>query len=149
MTTGAPLYLVSACASAEEFVAAFRRYADRAGLFVPIADPLLQGRRGRIAVTLNDGRIVLEGEVEVATSSARPSPLYGRVGMTLKFVEPDVPTKTTLAELEKARLAMKPPPLSVAVLPPSPGAPSVPPSLGFAGSLAKVPQVGVTDVPRS
>ncbi|MEO8845088.1 MAG: PEGA domain-containing protein [Kofleriaceae bacterium] len=120
MTTGAPLYLVSACASAEEFVAAFRRYADRAGLFVPIADPLPQGRRGRIAVTLNDGRIVLEGEVEVATSSTRPSPLYGRVGMTLKFVEPDAATKTTLLELEKARLAMKPPPLSVA--PRSPGA---------------------------
>ena len=126
MTTGAPLYLVSACASAEEFVAAFRRYADRAGLFVPIADPLPQGRRGRIAVTLSDGRIVLEGEVEVATSSARPSPLYGRVGMTLKFVEPDVPTKTTLAELEKARLAMKPPPLSVAPRSPSGDVPAQP-----------------------
>jgi PEGA domain len=126
VTTGAPLYLVSACASAEEFVAAFRRYADRAGLFVPIADPLPQGRRGRIAVTLSDGRIVLEGEIEVATSSARPSPLYGRVGMTLKFVEPDAPTKTTLAELEKARLAMKPPPLSVAPRSPSTDVPAQP-----------------------
>ncbi|HET9990828.1 MAG TPA: hypothetical protein VFQ65_19995, partial [Kofleriaceae bacterium] len=95
MTTGAALYLVSACASAEEFVAAFRRYADRAGLFVPIAEPLPQGRRGRIALTLKDGRILLEGEVEIAAASARPSPLYGRVGMTLKFVEPDGPTKTT------------------------------------------------------
>ena len=113
MTTGAPLYLVSACASAEEFVAAFRRYADRTGLFVPIAEPLSQGRRGRIALTLKDGRVLLEGEVEVAVSSARPSPLYGRVGMTLKFVEPDDATKTSLTELEKARLAMKPPPLSV------------------------------------
>jgi len=113
VTTGAPLYLVSACASAEEFVAAFRRYADRTGLFVPIADPLPQGRRGRIAIALKDGRIVLEGEVEIAASSARPSPLYGRVGMTLKFVEPDDPTKTTLGELEKARLAMKPAPLTV------------------------------------
>ena len=113
MTTGAPLYLVSACASAEEFVAAFRRYADRTGLFVPIADPFAQGRRGRIALTLKDGRILLEGNVEVVTSSVRPSPLYGRVGMTLKFVDPDDTTKTALAELEKARLAMRPPPLSV------------------------------------
>jgi hypothetical protein len=114
VTTGAPLYLVSACASAEEFVAAFRRYADRTGLFVPIAEPFPQGRRGRIAIALKDGRIVLEGEIEIVGSSARPSPLYGRVGMTLKFVEPDAPTKTTLGELEKARLAMKPAPLSVA-----------------------------------
>ncbi len=114
MTTGAPLYLVSACASADEFVAAFRRYADRSGLFVPIAEPLPAGRRGRIALALADGRIVLEGEAEITTSSPRPSPLYGRVGMTLKFVEPDEPTKRTLTELEKARLAMRPPPLSVA-----------------------------------
>ncbi|MEO6774219.1 MAG: PEGA domain-containing protein [Kofleriaceae bacterium] len=115
MTTGAaPLYLVSACASAEEFVAAFRRYADRTGLFVPIAEPLPSGRRGHVAITLKDGRIVLEGEVEVAASSPRPSPLYGRIGMTLKFVEPDAPTRTALGELERARLAMKPLPLSVA-----------------------------------
>ena len=39
VTTGAPIFLVSACASAEEFVAAFRRYADRTGLFIPIAEP--------------------------------------------------------------------------------------------------------------
>ena len=41
--------------------------------------------------------------------------LYGRVGMTVKFLEPDEPSKMVLGELEKARLAMKPP------------APSVPP----------------------
>jgi PEGA domain len=112
VTTGAPLYLVSACGSAEEFVAAFRRYADRGGLFVPIADPLPAGKRGRVALALTDGRIILEGEIEVSSSWPRPSPLYGRIGMTLKFVAPDDATKTTLTELEKARLAMKPPPLT-------------------------------------
>ena len=112
MTTGAPLYLVSACGSAEEFVAAFRRYADRGGLFVPIADPLPAGKHGRVALALSDGRIILEGEIEVSASWPRPSPLYGRIGMTLKFVAPDDATKTTLTELEKARLAMKPPPLT-------------------------------------
>ena len=40
MTTGSTIYLVSACASGEEFVAAFRRYADKNGLFVPIGEPL-------------------------------------------------------------------------------------------------------------
>jgi hypothetical protein len=148
VTTGAPLYLVSACASAEEFVAAFRRYADRSGLFVPIAEPLLQGRRGRIALVLKDGRIVLEGEVEIAVSNTRPSPLYGRVGMTLKFVEPDAPTKTILGELEKARLAMKPPPLSI---PPRAGdvpaqpRPTVPPTGGridAANALAECVAIG-------
>jgi len=113
VTTGVPLYLVSACASAEDFVAAFRRYADRAGLFVPIADPLPQGRRGRIAVMLKDGRVMLEGEVEIASSSTKPAPVHGRVGMTLRFIEPDEPSKTVLAELEKARLAMKPQPSSI------------------------------------
>src|SRR4051812_9796267 len=52
--TGAPIYLVSACTSGEEFVAAFRRYADKTGLFVPIGEPLPAGSRSRFAVTLRD-----------------------------------------------------------------------------------------------
>jgi hypothetical protein len=112
VTTGASLYLVSACQTADEFVAAFRRYADRSGLFIPIAEPLAPGVRGHIAIALTDGSIVLEGEAEVAQSSTRPSPLHGRIGMTLRFVEPDAATKTTLTELERARLAMKPAPLT-------------------------------------
>ncbi|MEO8551715.1 MAG: hypothetical protein ABI678_17180, partial [Kofleriaceae bacterium] len=115
---------------------------------MPIAEPLLQGRRGRIALVLKDGRIVLEGEVEIAVSNSRPSPLYGRVGMTLKFVEPDAPTKTILGELEKARLAMKPPPLSI---PPRAGdvpaqpRPIVPPTGGridAANALAECVAIG-------
>ena len=55
MSTGDPIYLVSACTSGEEFVAAFRRYADRNGLFIPMADPIPAGRRGLFALTLKDG----------------------------------------------------------------------------------------------
>ena len=118
MTTGAPIYLVSACASGEEFVSAFRRYADRNGVvFIPISQPLPPGKKGRFALTLKDGGVMVEGEAEVVSSAKTPSVLYGRVGMTLKFTEPDEPSKTLLSELEKARLAMKPAPPSVAPRP--------------------------------
>jgi PEGA domain len=113
VTTGAPIYLVSACASGEEFVAAFRRYADKNGLFIPIAAPIPAGRRGRFAVTLKDGGVMIEGEADIVSSAATPSVLHGRVGMTLRFVEPDIKSKTVLIELEQARLAMKPQPPSV------------------------------------
>src|ERR1043165_3730791 len=116
---GAPIYLVSACASGEEFVAAFRRYADKHGLFVPIADPLASGRRGRFAVTLRDGGGMIEGEADIVSSARAASVLQGRVGMTLKFVAPDDASKTMLGELEKARLSMRPPPPSVAPRPAS------------------------------
>ncbi len=118
MTTGAPIYLVSACASGEEFVAAFRRYADRNGVvFVPISDPLPPGRKGRFALTLKDGGVMVEGDAEVVSSARTPSVLYGRVGMTLKFTGPDEPSKTTLSELEKARLALKVSPPTIAPRP--------------------------------
>jgi hypothetical protein len=107
VTTGPPLYLVSACGSAEEFVAAFRRYADRTGLFIPATAPLPAGRRGRIALTLKDGGVMIEGEAEILQSSAKPTVLHGRPGMTVKFIEPDEASKTVIGELEKARLAMK------------------------------------------
>jgi len=113
VTTGALIYLVSACASGEEFVAAFRRYADKNGLFVPIAAPIPAGRRGRFAVTLKDGGVMIEGEADIVSSATTPSVLHGRVGMTLRFVEPDIKSKTVLVELEQARLAMKPQPPSV------------------------------------
>lgn len=117
--TGGPIYLVSSCSSGEEFVAAFRRYADRHGLFVPIAEPIPAGRRGRFAVALARGGVMIEGEAEVVSSSPSPSVLHGRVGMTLRFVDPDPASRTVLAELEKARLAMRPQPPSV---PPRPAA---------------------------
>ena len=104
---GAPIYLISACASAEEFVAAFRRYADRGSLFVPIAEPLPPGRRGRVAVALRDGGVMLEGEVEITSSSKQASILHGRIGMTIRFVEPDDSSRTLLTELDKARVAIR------------------------------------------
>src|SRR5215813_5481191 len=116
---GAPIYLVSACTSGEEFVAAFRRYADKNGLFIPIGEPLPPGGRHRFALTLRDGGVMIEGEAEIVSSARAPSVLHGRVGMTLKFVEPDDASRTMLSELERARLAMKPPPPS---MPPRPAA---------------------------
>ncbi|HET9620453.1 MAG TPA: hypothetical protein VFP84_03725, partial [Kofleriaceae bacterium] len=115
--TGAPIYLVSACASGEEFVAAFRRYADKNGLFVPIGEPLPVGARARFAVTLHDGGVMIEGDAEITSSSRTPSALHGRVGMMVRFLAPDAPSKVLLDELVKARLAMKPSPPSVAPRP--------------------------------
>lgn len=117
VSTGAPIYLVSACANGEEFVAAFRRYADKTGLFVPMAEPLPSGRKGRFAVTLRDGGVMLEGEAEIVSSAKTPSVLHGRAGMTIRFIEPDDTSKTVLVELERARLAMKPPAPSVSPRP--------------------------------
>ncbi|HWU87102.1 MAG TPA: hypothetical protein VN253_07495, partial [Kofleriaceae bacterium] len=94
-------------------MAAFRRYADRSGLFIPMAEPIAAGRRGRFALALKDGGVMIEGEAEVVSSSRTPSVIHGRVGMTVRFVELDEPSKTVLVELEKARLAMRPPPPSV------------------------------------
>jgi hypothetical protein len=148
VSAGVPLYLVSACGTAEEFVAAFRRYADRTGLFVPVAEPLPAGRRGRIALALKDGGVMIEGEAEVVASSARPSGIHARVGMTLKWVEPDEPSKTVIAELEKARLAMKPAPPTVPPRPADiPAAPRpVPPAPGgridAANALAECVLIG-------
>src|ERR1041385_6885679 len=107
---GAPIYLVSACTSGEEFIAAFRRYADKNGLFIPIADPLPLGARHRFAVTLRDGGVMVEGVAEIVSWARIGSVLHGRVGMTLRFVDPDDASRTTLGELERARLSMKPPP---------------------------------------
>ncbi len=148
MTTGAPLYLVSACGSAEEFVAAFRRYADRTGLFVPSASPLPAGRRGRLALTLKDGGGRIEGEAEILQSSTRPTVLHGRPGMTVKFIEPDEPSKQVIGDLEKARLALKPAPPTMgprpAVIPaePRPVPPTPSGRIDAANALAECIVIG-------
>ena len=144
----APLYLVSACSSAEEFVAAFRRYADRTGIFVPMAEPLPAGKTGRLALTLKDGGVMIEGEAQVITSSPKPQGLHGRAGMTVKFVEPDDLSKTVIGELEKARLAMKPAPPSVPPRPaqvpaePRPVPPPVGGRIDASNALAECVAVG-------
>lgn len=148
MTAGATLYLVSACGSVEEFVAAFRRYADRTGLFIPSAAPLPAGRRGRLALTLKDGGVMIEGDAEVVQSSVKPTVLYGRPGMTIKFTGPDEVSKIVIGELEKARLAMKPVPPSVPPRPadvPAEPRPTVPPIGGridAANALAECVVIG-------
>jgi hypothetical protein len=147
VTTVAPLYLVSACDSGEEFVAAFRRYVDRTGVFVPMASPLPQNRRGRIALTLKDGSVMIEGEAEIVQSSPK-SLLYGRGGIVVKFIEPDEPSKVMLTELDKARLAMKPAAPSIAPRPADvPAEPRpVPPAIGgridAANALAESVAIG-------
>lgn len=95
------------CGTPEEFLAAFRRYVDRQGLFVPTAAPIAAGLRGRFAVTLIDGSILIEGVAEVVSSSPRPSALYGRTGMVLAFAEVDEPSRETLTTLDKAKLSLK------------------------------------------
>ena len=148
VSTGVTLYLVSACGSAEEFVAAFRRYADRTGLFIPSGAPLPAGRRGRLALTLKDGGVMIEGEAEILQSSVKPTVLHGRPGMTIKFVEPDEVSKVVIAELEKARLAMKPAPPSVpprpTTLPPEPRpvVPTVGGRIDAANALAECVVIG-------
>ncbi len=148
MTAGVPIYLVSACSSAEEFVAAFRRYADRTGVFVPMAQPLPAGKRGTIALTLIDGGVMIDGEAEIIASSPKPSPLHGRPGMTVRFLEPDDASKATLGELEKARLAMRPGPPNATARPtaipasprPTPPAPSG--RIDAANALAECVAIG-------
>jgi hypothetical protein len=102
-----PVYLVSRCSSIEEFVAAFRRYADRLGVFVPAGSPVAVGRKGRFAITLKDGRIVIDGDAEVIMSSARASGLHGRPGMTLRFTRVDDHSRAVLDHLEKVRFGAK------------------------------------------
>lgn len=151
--TGAPIYLVSACTSGDEFVAAFRRYADKNGLFVPIAEPLQLGRRARFAVTLRDGGVMIEGHAEVISSAWTASVLHGRVGMTLRFLEPDEASQTTLSELERARLAMKPAPPSIPPRPaeipaePRPVPPPVQGRIDAVNALAQCVAVGDPDPP--
>ena len=147
---GAPIYLVSACTSGEEFIAAFRRYADKNGLFIPIGEPLPAGCRSRFAITLRDGGVMIEGEAEIVSSARSPSVLHGRVGMTLRFVTPDDASKITLGELERARLAMKPPPPSTPPRPaeipaePRPVPPPIQGRIDAVNALAECVAIGDT-----
>jgi hypothetical protein len=148
VTTGVPIYLVSACTSAEEFIAAFRRYADRGGLFVPLSEPLPAGKVGRFALTLVDGGVMIEGEAQIITSSTKAQGMHGRPGMTIKFTDLDGISKIALGELEKARLAMKPAPPSVVPRPaqipasPRPVAPARGGRIDSANALAQCVVIG-------
>lgn len=126
------------CGTPEEFLAAFRRYVDRHGLFVPTATPAPALHAGRFALTLLDGRILIEGDADVASSSPRPSALYGRTGMILRFTSVDAQSQEVLAALEKAKLSIKSSAVAV-TLPTRPSRlrePVVPPVANTTGKIA-------------
>jgi hypothetical protein len=102
-----PTYLVSGCATVDEFVSAFRRYVDRRDLFVPTATPTGVGKSGMFAVTLSTGEILISGKADVISSSSRPAGLHGRAGMTLRFADLDADSQAVLDHLEKVRFAAK------------------------------------------
>lgn len=117
-------------------------------LFVPLARPFAAGRRGRFAVTLAGGGVMLEGEAEVISAATEPSPLHGRVGMTLRFVAPDAASKAVLAELARPALSREPSTLSVqpraADVPPTPRATPPAPSgrIDASSALAECVAIG-------
>jgi hypothetical protein len=141
-------YLTSACRTADEFVAAFRRYAERTMLFVPTQTPLPNGTRAHIAVALSDGSVMLEGEIEVVGSTTRAVGLHGRAGMSLRFIELDDTSRQVLDQLVRSRLTSRPVPLPTH-LRPRPRAGTVPePSPELQAERARaastVPGIGPT-----
>jgi len=113
-----------------------------------MAEPLPAGKAGRLALTLTDGGVMIEGDAQVVTSSTKPVGLYGRPGMTVKFTAPDDPSKTVIAELEKARLALRPVPPSVpprksdAPAEPRPKPPAIVGRIDAANALAETIAIG-------
>jgi len=104
-------YLMSACQTADEFVAAFRRYAEKSLLFVPTQTPLTNGMRARIAVTLSDGSVMIEGDGEIVGATTRAVGLHARAGMSVRFISLDDTSRQVLDSLVKARLTSRPVPL--------------------------------------
>lgn len=67
-------------------MAAFRRYIEKSDLFVPTLSELPPGSGGRFAITLRDGRVMIEGQAEVVARYATAAgSRYGRVGIVLRF----------------------------------------------------------------
>ncbi len=132
-------YLMSACQTADEFVAAFRRYAEKTMLFVPTATPLPQGARARLAITLSDGSVMIEGDAEVIGSTSRAVGLHARPGMSIRFHELDDTSRQVIDQLVRARLMSRPVPLPTH-LRPRPRAGTVPePSARVSATRARVP----------
>lgn len=102
---------MSRCSTAEEFQNAFRRYAEPTALFIPTHKPFASADTAYLHVCLKTGEILLEGEIEVRSSVDRVAGLYGRPGMTVRFVSPDAPNKEMLTHLVRARTMLKPVPL--------------------------------------
>src|SRR5262245_18401565 len=96
---------------------------------------------------------MIVGQAEVTSSARTASVLHGRVGMTLRFLQPDEASRTTLGELERARLAMKPAPPSIAPRPadipagPRPVPPPVQGRIDAVNALAECIAIGDLEPP--
>ncbi|HTE54346.1 MAG TPA: hypothetical protein VK698_26005 [Kofleriaceae bacterium] len=94
------LRIVSQCATAEEFVAAFHPYLDRDSLFIATGSPEDPGQAVRFVLTLAGGETILRGAGRVVESHRDRANFYGLRGMKLQFDELDDGSRRALAALE-------------------------------------------------
>jgi hypothetical protein len=92
--------IVSQCATAEEFVAAFHPYLDRDALFIATGSPEETGQAVRFVLTLAGGETVLRGAGRVVETHRDRGNVYGLRGMKLQFDELDDGSRRALGALE-------------------------------------------------
>jgi hypothetical protein len=92
--------IVSQCATAEEFVAAFHSYLERDSLFIATGSPEEPGQAVRFVMTLAGGETVLRGAGRVVETHRDRANFYGLRGMKLQFDELDDGSRRALAALE-------------------------------------------------
>ena len=92
--------IVSQCATAEEFVAAFHPYLERDSLFIATGSPEEPGQSVRFVMTLAGGETVLRGAGRVLECHRDRGNFYGMRGMKLQFDELDDGSRRALAALE-------------------------------------------------
>jgi hypothetical protein len=92
--------IVSQCATAEEFVAAFHPYLERDSLFIATGSPEEPGQAVRFVMTLAGGETVLRGAGRVLECHRDRGNFYGMRGMKLLFDELDDGSRRALAALE-------------------------------------------------
>ncbi len=92
--------IVSQCATAEEFVAAFHPYLERDSLFIATGSPEEPGQAVRFVMTLAGGETVLRGAGRVLECHRDRGNFYGMRGMKLQFDELDDGSRRALAALE-------------------------------------------------
>jgi hypothetical protein len=92
--------IVSQCATAEEFVAAFHPYLERDSLFIATGSPEERGQAVRFVMTLAGGETMLRGAGRVLECHRDRGNFYGLRGMKLQFDELDDGSRRALAALE-------------------------------------------------
>ncbi|HKE17707.1 MAG TPA: hypothetical protein VKB80_22685 [Kofleriaceae bacterium] len=100
--------IVSQCATAEEFVAAFHPYLERDSLFIATGSPEEPGQAIRFVMTLAGGETMLRGAGRVLECHRDRGNFYGLRGMKLQFDELDDGSRRALAALE-SRAGGRPP----------------------------------------